>query len=299
MSRSVLLLGSISALAVSACLVEIRDLRSEPSGGGGAGGAGGASSSSTGSTGGAAAACPDDMVHASHPDYPTVSFCIDRTEVTRGDYVAFLASVGTVAGTEQPAECAFNSELTRTDAGTNCPDWTTASDIAVNCVDWCDAYAYCAWAGKRLCGAAEDGSAVAFDALPIADEWHFACSGGRQTAYPYGNDPEICACYIPQEWQNQMMCDYQSVVSLNYKVEVASHPGCEGGFPGLFDMQGNAAEWTNRCQPGTGTGDELCIVRGGATYGSAEYLSCNLLDQTESRNGAALEVGIRCCRDAQ
>jgi formylglycine-generating enzyme required for sulfatase activity len=230
-----------------------------------------------------------------------VSFCIDATEVTQTDYVAFLTAVGgDVAQTQQPPECAFNTELTRTGAGSNCPSFTTGNDLPVNCVDWCDAYAYCAWAGKRLCGKLADGGPLAFDAEVTSDEWQFACSGGFTKAYPYGDSGQICACFIPEEWTAQMMCDYQSIINPNYKAPVASLPGCEGGFPGIFDMQGNAAEWTDRCQPGSGSGDELCVVRGGSTYSvnGSSWLSCDNLQQTNARNDAGIDPGIRCCRDA-
>lgn len=301
---------ALIALSVGApaCLVEIEELQSSSQGGGGQGGGGQggtatatAGGGGTGSgAGGGGEACPSDMVHAQHPSFPDVSFCVDRTEVSQADYTIFLASVGDVSGTEQPPECAQNTELTRTDAGSNCPVWSAGDDRAVNCVDWCDAYAYCAWAGKRLCGALDGGAPLAFDAPVTSDEWQFACSGGFQTTYPYGDTGQICACYIPEEWQDEMMCDYQNITSLNYKAEVGSHPDCEGGFPGIFDMQGNAAEWTNRCEPEDGTGTEHCSVRGGATYSlsGSTYFTCDNLKQSEARHDAALEAGIRCCRDA-
>lgn len=295
-----LCLWAIGSLA--ACLVDIAELRRGTGGDGGAGanGAGGIGGEAGNGGGGGGSACPDDMVHAQHPDFPDVSFCIDETEVTQAAYVAFLLDVGDVGGTVQPPECAFNTELTRTGAGSNCPSFTTANDLPVNCVDWCDAYAYCAWAGKRLCGALGDGGPLDFSASVTNDEWHFACTGGFQKAYPYGDSGQICACYIPEEWTTQMMCDYQDITNLNHKAPVASHPGCEGGFDGIFDMQGNASEWTARCEPGSGVGDEHCVARGGTTYsvGGSSYYRCDLLDQTYARNDPSVDPGIRCCRDA-
>lgn len=294
-----------ATFATPGCLVEIQDLRATTAAAGGAGGAGGTAAggeggSSTGtSSGGGSAPCPEDMVHASHPSFPDVSFCIDRTEVTAAAYTQFLVGVGDVDGAEQPPECAGNTALTRTDAGSNCPVWSAGDQRAVNCVDWCDAYAYCAWAGKRLCGDFEGGS-LAFDAPVTDDEWQFACSGGFETSYPYGDTGQICACYIPEEWDAKMMCDLPPGTNFNHKVEVASHPDCEGGFPGIFDMQGNAAEWTNRCEPPNGMGTERCVVRGGATFSlnGSSYFTCDNLAQSEERLVAALETGIRCCRDA-
>jgi len=302
---SVLAAGALLVVA-PACLVEIKDLRTADGGGGtaGAGGTGtgtgamGGADTSSG-TGGAAGPCPEDMVHATHPDLPDVSFCIDRTEVTQADYTLFLVGVGDVAGAEQPTECADNASLTRTDAGSNCPNWSAGDQRAVNCVDWCDAYAYCAWAGKRLCGDLEGGPLALGD--PVTnDEWQFACSGGFQTTYPYGNTAEVCACYIPEEWETKMMCDLPSGTNYNQKAEVASHPDCEGGFPGIFDMQGNVAEWTNRCEPPDGMGTEHCSVRGGSTWSGngSSYYTCDNLAQSEERLQPALETGIRCCKDA-
>lgn len=296
--RAVLL---VPVLVLGACLTEIPPLNTDPlpgaaGGTGGAAGAGGVAAG--GAQGGGAAAggggggpCPDDMVHASDEDLD-VSFCIDRTEVTQARYVAFLSAVGAdPAQTQQPAECGFNQELTHAPDG-SCPDFTTASDLPVWCVDWCDAYAYCAWAGKRLCGALGGGT-LALDAPVTSDEWHFACSGGFMTTYPYGNDPMVGACNIPNENTPEDPSDN------NTKAPVGSYPACEGGLAGLFDMQGNVSEWIDRCDPGTGAGDESCSQRGGHTFGTAMYWRCNNLDESGARNDPdAREVGFRCCRDA-
>ena len=102
--------------------------------------------------------------------------CIDRREVTVGDYRVFLTSrAGDVSG--QRADCAANTDLLPM-GGLPLP----ASDaLPVRYVDFCDALAYCDWAGKRLCGAI-DGSRKAFDAGidPTVSEWFRACSPQRR-----------------------------------------------------------------------------------------------------------------------
>jgi formylglycine-generating enzyme required for sulfatase activity len=280
----------VGALVASSCLVEIADpVPIDPTGGGvPAGGAGGAvgvggSGGDTGQGGGGgqggdAGPCPGDMVHAT--DGATISFCIDATEVTRADYVAFLANVGgTVPVSEQPADCAFNTSLTHTPDG-SCPDFTTSSELPVSCVDWCDAHAYCAWAGKRLCGALAGGP-MAFDDMPTVGEWHFACTGGLMTVYPYGDTADPDACNIP---------------GTSDRAEVGSFPDCEGGFDGLFDMQGNVAEYVDACQAGE---MGLCSLRGGHTFGTATQWTCNNQDSDGPRNDPdTREYGFRCCRDA-
>ena len=73
------------------------------------------------------------------------SFCADSTEVTRWQYAAFLAARYPLS--EQPLHCAWNDSYV---------PWywqeQTRDDLPAVSMDWCDARAYCAWAGKRLCG---------------------------------------------------------------------------------------------------------------------------------------------------
>lgn len=283
------------SLVTASCLVEIRDVVPSSSGGsggeagatGGAGGTGGSGANGEGGSGmngggGAGGegggACPADMVHAT--DGANISFCIDATEVTRAAYVQFLASVGNdVPVAEQPADCAFNTSLTHTPDG-SCPDFTTGSQLPVNCVDWCDAHAYCSWAGKRLCGALAGGG-MAYDASPTIGEWHFACTGGLMTTYPYGNTADPGACNIPDT---------------SDRAEVGTFADCEGGFSGLFDMQGNVAEYVDACEPGEGGN---CSLRGGHTFGTANFWTCNNTSSSGLRNDPdTREYGFRCCRDA-
>lgn len=252
-----------------------------PGGSGASGGAGGGEP------------CPPDMVHA-FDESLGVSFCIDRTETTQSAYVAFLLDVGNASGIEQPEACAFNTELTHT-PDASCPSFTTSSDLPVWCVDWCDARAYCAWADKRLCGKIGGGALTPLDpGLVAQDEWYFACSRAYQRTYPYGDDPQPGYCNIPEENTPGNPDDNSD------RAAVGSFEQCEGGFDGMFDMQGNVTEWTDWCAgPGDGSGDENCYLRGGHTFGTAEYWSCDSLNEQEPRNEAdRREAGFRCCKDA-
>jgi formylglycine-generating enzyme required for sulfatase activity len=268
-------LVAVPVLSWLGCLVEIRepvDLASAT----GSGAAGAPATTSAG--GGASLPCPEDMVHAR--DGATVSFCIDRTEVTQTAYLAFLVAVGGAVPTaDQPPACSGNSELTNSPDG-SCPDFTTGSDLPVWCVDWCDAHAYCTWANKRLCGALAGGP-LGFDDQPLLGEWHFACTGGLMTVYPYGDEPDDRACNITGEAM---------------KDAVASHPACEGGFPGMFDMQGNVEEWIDACQPASP--EAQCRARGGHTYGTANYWRCDKQIGAPQLDPNGRETGFRCCRDA-
>ncbi len=73
-------------------------------------------------------------------------YCIDATEVTNDEYGKFIvAKNGNTAG--QPTACAWNTAY-----APSCAQLVKTAKSPVSCIDWCDAYAFCAWAGKRLCG---------------------------------------------------------------------------------------------------------------------------------------------------
>jgi formylglycine-generating enzyme len=282
-SSSGALLSAGATALLGSCLVEIREpVPVGPAAGGqsvSTGTSNGGEATGGGASRGGASPCPDDMVHAS--DGANVSFCIDRTEVTRTAYVQFLAAVGgTVPVADQPSQCSGNTELTHKPDG-SCPNFSSASELPVNCVDWCDAHAFCQWAGKRLCRKLS-GSSMTFADEPIVGEWHFACTGGLKTTYPYGDEPDDTACNIP---------------GTSDRAPVGSFEACEGGFPGIFDMQGNVAEWIDACE--SDAPDALCKTRGGHTFGTAAYWKCNNNVGAEARNDPnPREVGFRCCRDA-
>ena len=98
--------------------------------------------------------CIAKMATISAPSGST-DYSIDVTEVTQGQYDAWLAT----------------NPLLPESADTNC-GWKTSYAVQgtispgkdpdhrpVVYVDWCDAYAYCTGVGERLCGAIDGGSA--------------------------------------------------------------------------------------------------------------------------------------------
>jgi formylglycine-generating enzyme required for sulfatase activity len=151
------------------------------------------------------------------------------------------------------------------------------------CVDWCDARAYCEWAGKRLCGAIGGGpSAFADRQNATRNEWFNACSEGALLTYPYGITFDASACFLP--W------------SANVTVAVASYAGCVGGYPGIYDMVGNAFEWTDSCS-GTAGARDTCVYRGSETSPSSrERLNCAGGVEVP-RSYDSTVTGFRCCSD--
>ena len=213
---------------------------------------------------------PDVVVDASEAGCPTghgtmvevhdaggLTFCIDSTEVRNDAYGAFLSATdGGNVDASLPVACP---------AGDHDVPPNGAGDLPMTGESWCDAYAYCAWAGKRLCGKTSSGDAS-------TGEWYTACTNGTSQQYPYGNTRVPTACV-----------DSPTALS-----PVGSHPQCEGGVPGLFDMVGNVNEWIDNC---SGT---VCSNMGGsyATQGTCSADS----PYGRTIRGTAF-IGFRCCSD--
>jgi formylglycine-generating enzyme required for sulfatase activity len=207
-------------------------------------------------------------------------FCIDATEVTRGQYQAFLASTPKLA--DQTAGCEGNTSFTQRNDTTAVELDPPAVPVSVT---WCDAFAYCRWAGKRLCGAIDGGGPVPYQTPNATEnEWLFACTGGGTRTYPYGQD------YVP----DRCNVDHHDGGDL---AAVGSFPACQGGFDDIFDMSGNAREWTNDCdvKDSGPTGDDQCVFRGGS-FDESVWLCSKV--QATSRTTSFYGYGFRCCATA-
>ena len=205
------------------------------------------------------------------------TFCIDATEVTNRHMNAFINSTVRPAA---PAECSFKTSY----GGALRPD----DDLPVVQVDWCDAWMYCAWAGKRLCGS-RNGTKI--DDYPPANnpkvsEWFAACSlsGTRELPYPGDFNPTACnGC------QRTSSCGDGGGSPL---LPVGSLATCQGGYDGIFDMNGNVNEWEDNC----GDNDQ-CPPRGGASNNGGVDLACAITQvlAVDQRDEKGPRTGIRCC----
>lgn len=219
------------------------------------------------------------------------NFCIDSTEITVKQYADFTAAKGTdVSG--QPAQCAWNATYAALLGG--------ADDIPIAGVDWCDAYAYCKWAGKRLCGKHAKGAFVG--PVGVADlgeftshEWLLACSNLGQLQYPYGSIQQLTACNTGENDAGRTL-------------PVKSKKGCNGGFDGVYDMVGNLWEWfdgpcvapdagADAAAADAGPQKDECFVKGGAFLNAGANLNCRVDGRGASRDRRGQEIGLRCCSD--
>jgi hypothetical protein len=201
----------------------------------------------------------------------TAAACVDSTEVTRAQYKTFLDSNPDAAG--QGQRCGWNTSFIPIG---NWPPDDASTDLPVVFVDWCDAVAFCAWAGKHLCGAADGGGPLPLTSMGPTAEWYYACSHAGDRKYPYGTTYDPVACNGPDA----------SVLA-----PVGSFKKCEGGFPGLFDMAGNAQECFNGCGVGDAAATDPCLLGGGSFEVPP---GCDTIF-TGDRGLAFKDLGFRCC----
>jgi formylglycine-generating enzyme required for sulfatase activity len=208
-------------------------------------------------------------------------FCIDATEVSNGEYLKFLQAQPDGGAPGQPSYCSWNSNLAPNDATWPRPGF---DDFPVANVDWCDAFAYCKWAGKRLCGRIGGGPVADIRATDATQsQWYLACAGPSGALYPYPGTYDPHACNGVEN------------MSPPAPIEVGRTKSCEGNAPGLFDMSGNVYEWIDSCEASMGSND-YCRMMGGG-YSSPSYeLACSYR-ATNTRDHFLPNVGFRCCTD--
>jgi formylglycine-generating enzyme len=184
---------------------------------------------------------------------------MDAFEFTNAQYAEFLNRSGNNCGGHPCYVADKEGSALREQGGR----WSAAKGLEqrpVTRVTWYGAQAACASTGRRLCQAAE---------------WPQACAGGANTTFPYGNTFDPAACNVFEHGHKDV-------------VDVGSMAGCQGGYPGLFDLSGNVWEWTQVCTP------LKCAVRGGSFTSYRVYTRCDYWDEF-SRETPDRYVGFRCC----
>jgi sulfatase modifying factor 1 len=198
-------------------------------------------------------------------------FLIDATEVTRGQYAAWLATNPTPADIWQDPTCSWNTsfspDATCMTRSSVCKGADCANHPQV-CIDVCDAVAYCSAIGKHLCS---------------AYEWSNACTSNGVNQFTYGNSIGVGQCHDTTEPNSSTT------------VPVGTMPGCQSpvpGFAGIFDLIGNVSEWVADCTGSAGATDS-CQSRGGS-FGLSEVMP----DCSQSVGGQRAyfsdRIGFRC-----
>jgi serine/threonine protein kinase/formylglycine-generating enzyme required for sulfatase activity len=143
----------------------------------------------------------------------------------------------------------------------------TAGRLPQVAAGWNDADAACKNAGKRLCS---------------EEEWEKACKGPESARFPYGMNFDPNACNTQDAKDNP-----RAVAA------VGSFGKCKSGY-GVWDMSGNAAEWTATSFDETG----------GKTVKGGHASRPGFDDRCASRRKLPpgqhdAKVGFRCCADAR
>lgn len=208
------------------------------------------------------------------------SYFIDKYEVTNAQYWAFLQSI---KSTGDHSKC-FPGEPKNKDhtPGTPHTGWDYPyydyPDYPVTRVDWYDAYAYAAWAGKRL---------------PTEAEWEKAARGTDGRRFPWGNVWDAKRSNVGPDAP-------LSVGSFEYGASVY----------GCLDLIGSISEWCydwyhpeyyqkspsmNPKGPETSTG--MRVIKGASLFAPYAYkMRCavRIFGKPDDRNKS---IGFRCAKD--
>ncbi|MBI4582746.1 MAG: formylglycine-generating enzyme family protein [Planctomycetes bacterium] len=237
------------------------------------------------------------------------AFAIDRFEVTNAQYRRFLAEITKTGdhGRCHPAEPEakdhtprywreFNPLLKDAAYARTAPfglETFKADNQPVVGVDWFDAYAYAAWAGKRL---------------PTEAEWELAARGPDGRRWPWGND---WRWGLANSGGEQLGTDIgargREKDGFIYAAPAGSFP--EGRSPfGCDDMAGNVAEWCAdwyqsdyyqrgpEADPRGPAGGQFRVVRGGSSQNFPSALRCAARECREPEF-RTFNLGFRCARD--
>ena len=222
-----------------------------------------------------------------NPDAPPRSLVMPRAigvgryEVTKAQFARFVRE----SGHSTSGGCfAWNGSMYVQDASKDWrhPGFAQTDKDPVVCVNWYDAKAYTEWLTKKT------GKPYR---LPTEAEWEYAARAGAQGSRPWGDDTSAACRYanvadasarrdvpgIAATWTFHDCDDHHA-----YTAPVGSYP--PNAF-GLYDMLGNAWEWTEKCWNAEQTGPPSVgrdrtsancnesVLRGGGWVDSPAFVS--------------------------
>jgi len=257
---------------------------------------------------------PQHKVEISHPFY------MGKYLVTVGQFAKFIAQSGYVPESirDQTGGYGYNPDYDpekteRKDAfeGRNPryswknPGFAQTDNHPVLNVTWNDATALAEWLSKKE---------HAHYRLPTEAEWEYACRAGTTTRYPNGDSPEGLSTIAntfdadaAANWPRFAGYALKSHDGYAFTAPVGSYPA--NGF-GLYDMVGNAWEWTNDwygedtyahsplADPQGPAEGNVKVRRGGSWHTWALYARCAYRNWNTTTTRYTL-VGMRLVRDVE
>ncbi len=194
----------------------------------------------------------------------TQPFLLCQTEITKGQFAAFVQDAGFKTESEKDGKGDYGYE--KNSAGSYLyeqdpkfswknPEFTQRDNEPVVNVSWNDAVAYCNWLSKKE-GLPEyyriGESSVRIRGgvgyrLPTEAEWEYACRAGSETAYQFGDDNEELAevgnvvdasCKAKYNWS-----DSDTITADDGYANTSPVGSFRANGFGLHDMHGNEWEW--------------------------------------------------------
>lgn len=242
--------------------------------------------------------CREQSGEDAFPSRPTTvnAFRIERTEVSHGQYIAFLTYLKRI-GRDHTNGCGTptvgqpcvrtrveepNSNITYDSANYSLV-LASQDNLPIIYVTWYGADAYCRTIGRRL---------------PTEAEWERAARGVNNYLYPWGNT------WIPENSNVRGATNAPDIIA-----PVESYPLGVTAGTGVFNMAGNVAEWvwdwysenyysepnTSVNPQGPAVGIEK-VVRGGS-WADRPFFSRTVQRVTAPPNGNFATIGFRCAED--
>ncbi len=192
-------------------------------------------------------------------------FFIDRTEVTVADYLKYMKTL-------KPEEMKAHLPSTWKMLGDNSLAPPSGKDeCPVAGVSFNDAFAYAAWAGKRL---------------PTEEEWEAAARGPKAFRYPWGENYEAGRANDREAAKNDTL-------------PVGSAPTGASPF-GCLDLAGNVEEWTATSSEGDLIEAPLTssliqvVIRGGNYNSNSETVAATFRWYSPGLTTKKPTLGFRC-----
>lgn len=212
--------------------------------------------------------------------------CIDTSEVTRNAYTQFAAETSGASPASRQGYLVGAPVLCsdKIAAGFAPGDASAAKCTDGYCpvgqVDYCDAYAFCSWAGKKMCGEIGPDPVTTPTPREALNAWQSACSQNGKQTFPYDG-----STYKSQTCNIGLIKFLQPVDTF----PLCASPGLDAGSK-VYDLVGNAYEWAG---PRSSTG---CYFYGGAYSEPIVDAGCYFASPIDLKHRYE-GLGFRCCSE--